>query len=211
MKAWSATSRSTRTFGQSRLTRKQKMKTPNKYGALLHAPSQTQTSTNNYHAGCGRQDRLSRVHEQQPSFSRPLSSPILAQKTRVAEKRVVKKRHSYEPLETAFTLGSFGYRQIAREKDWAIYEQRWPGSENVCYEVIRIRREEATTFPSGRSYPAREVYPSSEASGTDGFTVTNRDAGFKKLKQMSPAETGKKPIWNSWRQTGTGTNTKQQT
>ena len=163
------------------------MKTPNKYAeALLHAPAKTETSTSNSYLKDSRcQDWLSPVHEDQASAS-PLSSPILAQKTRVAEKQAVKKGHSYEPLAKAFTLGGFSYRQIAREKNWAIYEQRWRGSENVCHEIIRIRREEATTFPSGRSYPPREVYPPSEAWGVDGFTVTDRDAAFKKLKQMSP-------------------------
>jgi hypothetical protein len=94
----------------------------------------------------------------------------------------------------AFTLGGFNYRQIAREGDWAIYEQRWRDSKNVCYEVIRIRREEATTFPSGRSYPAREVYPPSEAWGVDGFTFTDRDKARAKFFEISleePARRGK--------------------
>jgi hypothetical protein len=30
------------------------------------------------------------------------------------------------------------------------------------------------------------LHPPSEAWGMDGFTVTDRDAAFKKLKQMSP-------------------------
>jgi hypothetical protein len=154
-------------------------------GAPLRAPSQTGTSiSNSYHKGSCRQ-------------ARPLSSPIPARKTRVAEKRTVKKGHSYESLAMAFTLGGFNSRQIAREGDWAIYEQRWGDSKNVCYEVIRIRLEEATTFPSGRSYPEREVHPPSEAWGTDGFTLTDRDATFKKLKQLSPEEPAK-PIWNGY-------------
>jgi hypothetical protein len=168
--------------GPSRLTQKQRMKAPNKYAeAPLRAPAQTETlTTNSYHSGCGRQDCLPQVHEEQPSFARPLSAPIPAQKTRVTEKRAVKKGYSYEPLATAFTLGGFDYRQIAREGDWAIYEQRWRDSKNGCYEVIRIRREEAATLPSGRSYPAREVYPPSEAwARTD-----------------SPSRTGTRPLRN---------------
>jgi hypothetical protein len=155
-------------------------------GAPLRAPSKTAgtSTTNSYHKGSCRQ-------------ARPLSSRIPATKTRVAEKRIVKKGHSYEPIAVAFTLGGFDYRQIEREGDWAVYEQRWRDSKNVCYEVIRIRLEEATTFPSGRSYPAREVYPPSEAWGTDGFTLTDKDAAFKKLKQLSP-EGPAKPIWNGY-------------
>jgi len=114
--------------------------------------------------------------------------PPSSRKASVAEKGAVKKGHSYERLAKAFTLSGFGYRQIARQGNWAIYEQRWPGSENLCYEIIRIRREEATTFPSGRSYPAREVYPSSEAWGVDGFTVTDRNKAWDKFFEISLEE-----------------------
>ena len=119
--------------------------------------------------------------------------PPSSRKASVAEKEAVKKGHSYERLAKAFTLGGFGYRQIAREGNWAIYEQRWPGSENLCYEIIRIRREEATTFPSGRSYPAREVYPSSEAWGVDGFTVNDRNKAWDKFSEISLEEPANQP------------------
>src|SRR5206468_9351702 len=49
-----------------------------------------------------------------------------------------KKGPSYRPLPVEFRSGGFNYRQIAREGDVAKYEQRWMGSENVCYEVVRI-------------------------------------------------------------------------
>jgi hypothetical protein len=171
-------------------------------GAPLRAPSQTAgtSTTNSYHKGSCRQ-------------ARPLSSPILANKTRPVKKGSLKNAHSCEPLKTEFTLKGFNYRQIAREENWAVYEQRWRDSENVCYEVVRIRREEATTFPSGRSYPAREVYPPSEAWGTDGFTLTDKDAAFKKLKQLSPegpVKTNLERIWEhipDRNQTGTGIQT----
>src|SRR5262249_16824488 len=42
---------------------------------------------------------------------------------------------------------------------------------------------ETEMFPSGRSYPAREVYPVSEPWGTYGFTVTDLDAAFNRLRQ----------------------------
>jgi hypothetical protein len=72
----------------------------------------------------------------------------------------------------------------------AIYEQRWNDSPNVCYEVIRIQQREAETFPSGRSYPAMEVYPSSEQWAQHGWTVLTRDAAFDKLRQISAGRTG---------------------
>jgi hypothetical protein len=102
-------------------------------------------------------------------------------KTRATETASARKRH-YEPIATAFNRDGFQYRQIAREGDMAIYEQRWPGSDNVCYEVVRIRRRKAGTYPNGVSYPPREVYPSSAQWGDDAWTVTTLDAAYKKLE-----------------------------
>jgi len=171
------------------------------------APSQTVTWNHNCHMGFACQAQVLAVGEKQQSGRSPLSLPSWTNKTRVAEKGAVKKRHSYEPLATAFTLGDFNYRQVAREGNWAIYEQRWPGSENVCYEVIRIRQEEATTFPSGRSYPAREAYPPSETWGVDGFTLTDKGAAFNKARNKCRRQNRQNQLEQIRRRTGTGTNT----
>jgi hypothetical protein len=119
--------------------------------------------------------------------------------TRPTETETARKGH-YEPIVASFKYDGFNYRQIAREGDVAIYEQRWirPGgdlSENVCYEVIRVQRHEAHTFPSGKSYPPREGYPSSEQWGEDGWTLLTRDAAFAKLRELlsSPAPPGGTP------------------
>jgi hypothetical protein len=106
-----------------------------------------------------------------------------AVKTRPVEDCSARKGH-YKPIATFFKHGGFNYRQIAREGDVAIYEQKWRDSENACYEVVRIRRHEAKTFPSGRSSPAREAYPSSAAWGDFGWTVTTLDAAFAKLREV---------------------------
>jgi hypothetical protein len=109
-------------------------------------------------------------------------------KTSSTENREVRKGH-YEPLATTFKHDGFNYRQIAHEGDFAIYEQRWIRrdgelSENVAFEVIRIQRHEATTFPNGDVYPAREGYPPSESWGVVGFTFTDQDAAFGRLKVL---------------------------
>jgi hypothetical protein len=155
-------------------------------------PQQTETRQNNHRNGSGCQPEVVAVRETQSSWGSPLSAPSRANKTRTAETRAPRNGY-YEPVAVAFRLGGFNYRQIAREGDWAIYEQRWNGCANpsACYEVVHIRKVEAITFPSGRFYPAREVYPPSEAWGIAGFTVTDRDAAFNKLRlQLSPARTG---------------------
>ena len=113
------------------------------------------------------------------------SMPVSAQKTRATAEAWSNKGHSYKPLPTRFRRAGFDYRQIARENDAAIYEQRWSGCRNpsVCYEVIRIRRREAFQI-EGRFVEPAELYPNSEAWGVDGFTLTDKDAAFAKLREL---------------------------
>jgi hypothetical protein len=107
-------------------------------------------------------------------------------KTRASTEAGSKKGRFYKPLPTEFSRDGFDYRQIAREGDAAIYEQTWSGCANpsVCYEVIRIRRREGFHI-DGRSVEPAEVYPNSEAWGVDGFTLTDKDAAFTKLRELS--------------------------
>jgi len=80
-------------------------------------------------------------------------------------------------LPDQFTEGEFQFKRVDRIKDIAIYEKKSTKTRYFGYEVIRIRIADAATLPSGKSYPKREVYPRSEAWGTDGFTcVTFQDA-----------------------------------
>ena len=106
-------------------------------------------------------------------------------KTRATAEAWGKKCHSYKPLPTLFRRDGFEYRQIARERDAAIYEQTWSGcaEPSVCYEVIRIRRREGFQI-GGRFVEPAEVYPNSDAWGVDGFTLTDKDAAFAKLREV---------------------------
>jgi hypothetical protein len=96
-----------------------------------------------------------------------------------------KKRHFYRPLLKKFRRDGFDYRQIAREGNTAIYKQTWDGCPDagVCFEVIRIRCREGFEI-GGRFVEAAELYPNSEAWGVDGFTLTDRDAAFAKLRAL---------------------------
>jgi hypothetical protein len=102
-----------------------------------------------------------------------------------------KERHSYKPLPTRFRRDGFTYRQIAREGNAAIYEQRWDGCPNpsVCYEVIRIRRRECFQIGS-RLIQAAEIYPRSEDWGIHGWTVQDKERAFRKLRQIASPEVG---------------------
>ena len=89
-------------------------------------------------------------------------------------------------LPTRFSRGEFTYRQIAREGMWAIYEQTWSGCNDAepCYEVIRIRRSPARQIAGVTLAPA-EGYPPPESWGKYGFTFTDKDAAFAKLKEVA--------------------------
>ena len=116
-------------------------------------------------------------------------------KTSATAKARTKERHSYKPLRKEFQRRGFNYRQIAREGDVALYEQRWTGCPDaaVCFEVIRVRRHKGFQI-GGRFVEPAEVYPRSELWGVDGFTFTNRDKAWVKFSEISlaqPAKTGR--------------------
>jgi hypothetical protein len=106
-------------------------------------------------------------------------------KTRATAEAWGKKHRFYKPLPTRFRRDGFKYRQIASERDAAIYEQTWSGcaEPSVCYEVIRIRRRDGFQI-GGRFVQPAEVYPNSDAWGVDGFTLTDKDAAFAKLREV---------------------------
>jgi hypothetical protein len=106
------------------------------------------------------------------------------QKTSATTEARTKKGH-FRPLSKEFRRDGFSYRRIARQGDAAIYEQTWTGcaEPSPCWEVIRIRRRDGFRI-GGRFVEAAEVYPKSEAWGTDGFTFSDKDAAFAKLREL---------------------------
>ena len=123
---------------------------------------------------------------QKPTYcTPPLPQDGFQIKTSATAEAGGKKGHSYKPLSTRFRRDGFAYRQIAREGNVAIYEQTWLGcaEPSICYEVIRIRLRDGFQI-GGRTIEAAEFYPKSEAWGTDGFTLTDRDRAFAKLKEI---------------------------
>jgi hypothetical protein len=107
-------------------------------------------------------------------------------KTRGRAQARSRKRHFYKPLPTQFRHDGFEYGQIARDREAAIYEQRWGGcaDPSVCYEVVRIRRREGFQIGARFVEPA-EIYPKAESWGTDAFTLTEKEAAFAKLRELA--------------------------
>jgi hypothetical protein len=116
----------------------------------------------------------------------PVSLPSHETKTRATAEARSKKGHSCKPLPVEFRSGGLNYRQIAREGMWAIYEQTWSSRSDprVCYEAIRIRRREGFQI-DGRLVEPAETYPKTDAWGVDGFTFTDKDAAFAKLRKVA--------------------------
>ena len=111
---------------------------------------------------------------------------LSANKTSARAEAQVQEWPSYRSLEARFSHDGFDLRQIAREGDVAVYEQTFQKSAapSVAYEVIRLRRREEFYVEDHLVEPA-EVYPKADAWGTDGFTLTDRDAAFAKLREIS--------------------------
>ncbi len=113
------------------------------------------------------------------------SMPISAQKT-CATTEGGSKKSQYKPLSKEFRRDGFDFRQIAREENAAVYEQRWTGctEPSVSYEVVRLRCRDGFQIGTRFVEPA-ETYPNSEAWGVDGFTLTDKDAAFAKLRELA--------------------------
>ena len=113
---------------------------------------------------------------------RSMSTPT--HKTCVTAEGESKKAH-YRPLPKEFRHDGFTFRQIARGRNAAIYQQTWNGcaESSPCWEVIRIRCRKGFRIGDRFVEPAA-VYPKSEAWGTDGFTFTDKDAAFARLRGM---------------------------
>ena len=115
----------------------------------------------------------------------PSSMELSRAKTRSTAGAWGTEQPFYKLLPTQFRHDGFEYRQIARERNAAIYEQTWTGCHNpsVCYEVIRIRQREGFQIGERFVEPA-EVYPNSEAWGVDAWTVLSNDAAFAKMQEI---------------------------
>lgn len=96
-----------------------------------------------------------------------------------------KKPQPYKPLPKEFQRDGFNYRQVARERDCAIYEQTWNGcaEPSVRFEVVRVRRRDGFKI-DGRFVEPAETYPGSASWGSEGWTLHSREAAFAKLRSI---------------------------
>jgi hypothetical protein len=78
--------------------------------------------------------------------------------------------------------GAAATRRLVRSS--VASESRGCAEACVCYEVIRVRYRDGFHI-GGRFIEAAEVYPRSESWGKYGFTFTDKDAAFAKLRELA--------------------------
>lgn len=86
-------------------------------------------------------------------------------------------------LDKEFESAGFKYKQIHREKNYAIYERKYIDSDKKHYEAIRIQSHNGLEI-SGNKIPPSEYYPGSNSWGVHGFTCVSREKAYKRLDRM---------------------------
>lgn len=87
-------------------------------------------------------------------------------------------------LEKEFESAGFKYKQIHREKNYAIYERKYIDSlSDPHYESIKIQSHNGMEI-AGKKLPPSEYYPSSNSWGTNGYTCINKKAAYNRLDRM---------------------------
>ena len=95
-------------------------------------------------------------------------------------------------LEKKITNKNFSYKQIIRENNVAIYEQRLlePDATNKRYEVIIIRSHDGYEINGNKIAPS-EMYPSANQWGTLGWTCMTMEDAQKRFKKVKNSEAKK--------------------
>lgn len=86
-------------------------------------------------------------------------------------------------LDINFESKGFKFKQIHREKNYAIYERQYDTSDIKHYEVIRIQSHNGYEI-FGKKIPPSECYPTSNSWGTNGFTCVSRQAAYDRLDRI---------------------------
>jgi hypothetical protein len=92
-----------------------------------------------------------------------------------------------KPLPTSFTYDQFGFRQLARKGDVALFEKSRPTHSRPAYEVVIVQKHPAETI-RGREYPAREAMPRSEDWGLSGWTYVDLKSAQTRFRKLVAAQ-----------------------
>jgi len=94
---------------------------------------------------------------------------------------------SMKTIQEIFQKSGWGFKQIERRGEWAIYERTAIlDNAKAHYEVVRIRSHNGFKIPGTEQMaePA-EIYPSDAVWGRDGFTLPTFDQAQEKLEEAT--------------------------
>lgn len=87
------------------------------------------------------------------------------------------------PLPHKIRKNGFYYVQVLRGERSFIYEQRIT-PEIKYYEVFELRIQPAKTFPSGKSYPAKEKFPGNEDFGEWAWSCRTYERAYERYLEF---------------------------
>ena len=87
-------------------------------------------------------------------------------------------------LAFSFTKNRYRHRLLERAGDCCLVERTNLETGRLHWEVVCLQTRDAETSPSGRSYPAREVYPGSNEWGGHGWTYTTLPDAAQKYRAL---------------------------
>jgi hypothetical protein len=89
------------------------------------------------------------------------------------------------PILFPFTKKGFVHELVERVGRWLIVRRQRVGSEREHFEVVRpVESRREYRDGAWRECAPREVYPSSEKWGADGFTLPDLEAARRKLADL---------------------------
>lgn len=88
-----------------------------------------------------------------------------------------------QKLQETFRNGGFDLRQLKREDDVILLEKT-KMAILPSYEVAIIQIQPADTFPSGKSYPEREVMPSNEDWGALAWSFSDKETAEQSFAKV---------------------------
>jgi len=106
----------------------------------------------------------------------------------------MKKGVSMQTVATACADRTFGYTQIERQGDLAIYAQTHKEGGQARYEVVIIRVRAAHTWPNGDTTPEHEAYPGANAWGRDGWTFFTLPAAQAHAEALARQKETRAPL-----------------
>lgn len=83
-----------------------------------------------------------------------------------------------EKLQTEFEKRGFKFLQLWRNNKFALYEVTNAETKDMFYEFIKIKIANESNF-RGKHFDKREIYPSDNEWGLNGFTYRHLDAETK--------------------------------